>query len=124
MRNDVLIVEDDVLIATDLGTMISDLGVPRVRIAAHAAEALAMIADHAPAFALLDIGLDAGPSFEVADRLDALKIPYAFVTGYSADIVLANRFHGKPVIDKPFLPKEVEAVLRTDPEPAPPLEPD
>ncbi len=117
MPNDVLIVEDDALIAIDFGMMVTELGVPRVRTAAHAAEALAMIAEHPPDFALLDIGLDSGTSFEVADRLDALKIPYAFVTGYSADIALMSRFHGKPVLNKPFLRDELEAVLRAVPEP-------
>ncbi|MCO5132498.1 MAG: response regulator [Xanthobacteraceae bacterium] len=124
MPNDVLIVEDDALIAIDFGAMIAELGVAQVRIAAHAAEALAMIADRAPEFALLDIGLDAGTSFEVADRLDALRVPYAFVTGYSADLALASRFHGKPVISKPFLRADLEAVLRPGPEPTTPLAPD
>lgn len=118
MPNDVLIVEDDALIAMDLETLSTELGVSRVRIAARAADALAMIAEHAPEFALLDIGLDAGTSFEVADRLDTLRIPYAFVTGYPADIALANRFRDKPIVSKPFLREQLEAVLRGGPEPA------
>ena len=43
-----------------------------------------MIADRAPDFALLDVGLVREKSFAIAERLDALKIPFVFVTGYGA----------------------------------------
>jgi CheY-like chemotaxis protein len=118
MPNDVLIVEDDAIIAIDFEATILDLGVQQVRTAVHAADALAMIAERAPDFALLDVGLGNDTSFEVADRLDALKIPYAFVTGYRADVALASRFAGRPVLSKPCLREELEAVLRGSPEPA------
>lgn len=118
MPNDVLIVEDDAIIAIDFEATIMELGIARVRTAAHAADALAMIAERAPDFALLDVGLGNDTSFEVADRLDALKIPYAFVTGYRADAALARRFADKPVLSKPCLREELEAALRGSPEPA------
>jgi CheY-like chemotaxis protein len=118
MPNDVLIVEDDAIIAIDFEATIMELGIQSVRTAAHASEALAMIAERAPDFALLDVGLGDDTSFVVADRLDALKIPYAFVTGYRADVALASRFAGKPVLNKPCLREELEAALRGSPEPA------
>lgn len=118
MPNDVLIVEDDAIIAFDFEATIIELGIQQVRTAGYAADALAMIAERAPDFALLDVGLGDKTSFEVADRLDALKIPYAFVTGYRADVALASRFAGKPVLSKPCLREELEAVLRSSPEPA------
>ncbi|MGX9391047.1 response regulator [Nitrobacteraceae bacterium UC4446_H13] len=118
MPNDVLIVEDDAIIAIDFEATIMELGIQSVRTAAHASEALAMIAERAPDFALLDVGLGDDTSFVVADRLDALKIPYAFVTGYRADVALAARFAGKPVLNKPCLREELEAALRGSPEPA------
>ena len=37
---------------------------------------------------LLDIGLMREKSFAIAERLDALGIPFAFVTGYCADVEL------------------------------------
>lgn len=118
MPNDVLIVEDDAIIAIDFEATIMELGVQQVRTAIHAADALTMIAERAPDFALLDVGLGDDTSFEVADRLDTLKIPYAFVTGYRADVALASRFTGKPVLSKPCLREELEAALRGSPEPA------
>lgn len=112
MPNDVLIVEDDAIIAIDFEVMLMELGISHVRTAAHAAGALAMIAERAPDFALLNVRLGDDTSFEVADRLDALKIPCAFVTGYRTDVILASRFAGRPVLGKPFLREELEAVLR------------
>jgi CheY-like chemotaxis protein len=118
MLSDILVVEDDALIADDLEAMLLELGIARVRTAGHVAAALAMIAERAPDFALLNVDLGDDTGFKVADRLDALQVPYAFVTGYSASIARAGRFSGKPVLGKPFLREELEAVLRSSPEPA------
>lgn len=119
MPNDVLIVEDDIIIAIDFEATIMDLGIQNVRTATHTSEALAMIAGRAPDFALLDVGLGNNTSFEVADRLDELKIPYAFVTGYRADVTLMSRFAGRPILSKPCLREELEAALRGIPESRP-----
>ena len=82
---DVLIVEDDVIIAIDVEQTIAEFGVTSARTASNVAQALAMIAERTPDFALLDVGLSEDKSFAVANRLAALKIPFAFVTGYSGD---------------------------------------
>ena len=57
LPNDVLIVEDDPLIALDFEDTILGFGVKTVRTAGSVARALEMIADRAPDFALLDVGL-------------------------------------------------------------------
>ena len=59
-----------------------------VRTAANVAKALELIAYRPPEFALLDVSLIRGKSFAVAERLEALKSPFAFVTGYGADTLL------------------------------------
>ena len=90
MPDDVLIVEDDPIIALDFEDTILGFGVKTVRTAGSVAQALDMIADRAPDFALLDVGLIREKSFAVAERLEALKIPFAFVTGYGADAGIAG----------------------------------
>jgi CheY-like chemotaxis protein len=75
LPDDVLIVEDDAIIALDFEDTILGFGVKTVRTAASVAKALEMIADRAPDFALLDVGLVHEKSFAIAERLDALKIP-------------------------------------------------
>ena len=85
MAQDVLIVEDDPIIALDFEDTILGFGVKTVRTAANVARALDMIADRAPDFALLDVGLVREKSFAIAERLEALQVPFVFVTGYGAD---------------------------------------
>jgi CheY-like chemotaxis protein len=76
------------------------------------AKALDMIADHPPDFALLDVGLVHEKTFTLAERLDALKIPYVFVTGYGADVRLPAVLAGKPRLPKPCSSAALEAALR------------
>ena len=75
MPDDVLIVEDDPIIALDFEDTILGFGVKTVRTAANVARALALIADRPPEFALLDVGLIREKSFAVAERLEALEDP-------------------------------------------------
>jgi len=112
MPNDVLIVEDDPIIALDFEDTVLGFGVKTVRTAANVAKALDMIADRPPDFALLDIGLVREKSFAIAERLDALKIPFVFVTGYGADARLPAAFVDKPRLPKPYSTEALQAALR------------
>jgi CheY-like chemotaxis protein len=111
LPNDVLIVEDDPIIALDLEETILGFGVKAVRCAGSVAHALTMIAERAPDFALLDVGLVREKSFEVAARLAALKIPFVFVTGYGVDRV-DPIFGDRPRLPKPCTSEALLAVLR------------
>jgi CheY-like chemotaxis protein len=108
----VLIVEDDLIIALDFEDTVRGFGVKTVRTAANVAKALEMIADRAPQFALLDVGLVHEKSFAIAERLDALKIPFVFVTGYGADVGLPAEFADTPRLPKPFSVDELQALLK------------
>jgi CheY-like chemotaxis protein len=111
LPNDVLLVEDDPIIALDFEDTILALGVKTVRTAAGVARALQMIADRAPDFALLDVSLIREKSFAIAERLDALKIPFAFVTGYSSAARLPSAFASKPLLPKPYSTDALRALL-------------
>ena len=52
-------------------------------------------------------------SFAIAERLDALKIPFAFVTGYSADVKVPAAFAEWPRLPKPCGAEELLALLKT-----------
>jgi CheY-like chemotaxis protein len=112
LPNDVLIVEDDPIIALDFEDRILGFGVATVRTAANVARALEMIAERAPDFALLDVSLIHEKSFAIAERLDALKIPYIFVTGYDADVGVPVAFAGKPRLPKPCSSEALQGALR------------
>ena len=113
--DDVLIVEDDPIIALDFEETIQGFGVKTVRTAGSVVRALDMIADRAPDFALLDVGLVREKSFAVAAQLDALRIPFVFVTGYSADVRLPAEFADRPRLPKPFSTDALRAVLQRQP---------
>ncbi len=117
--NDVLIVEDDAIIALDLEDTIVGFGVKTVRTAGNVSRALQLIAERAPSFALLDIGLVKENSFAVAERLEALGIPFAFITGYGADAPLPAAFAQKPRLPKPCTASALEGAFGEAPQPAP-----
>jgi DNA-binding NtrC family response regulator len=111
MPSDVLIVEDDPIIALDFEDTILGFGVQRVRTAASVARALDMIAERAPDFALLDVGLVREKSFAIAERLEALQIPFVFVTGYGARNTFPAAFKHKPTLPKPYSTEALQALL-------------
>ncbi len=113
MPDDVLIVEDDPIIALDFEYTILGFGVKAVRAAANVAQALDLIADRAPDFALLDVGLIREKSFAIAARLDELRIPFVFITGYGADLRLAAAFADRPRLPKPYSTDALKAFLRS-----------
>jgi CheY-like chemotaxis protein len=112
LPDDVLVVEDDPIIALDFEDTILGFGVKLVRVAGSVRRALKIIEERAPDFALLDVGLVREKSFAVAERLDELGIPFAFVTGYGAEVKLPAEFEGKPRLPKPCPADALAAVLK------------
>jgi CheY-like chemotaxis protein len=113
MPGDVLIVEDDPIIALDFEDTILGFGVKAVRTAGNVARALDLIAEHPPDFALLDVGLTREKSFAIAERLEALEIPFVFITGYGADVRLPAVFADRPRLPKPYSTDALKALLRS-----------
>ena len=70
-----------------------------------------MIADRTPDVALLDVGLVREESFAIAGRLDELKIPFIFVTGYGVDVRLPAPLADKPRLPKPYSSDALKALL-------------
>jgi CheY-like chemotaxis protein len=117
LPDDVLIVEDDAIIALDFEDTVLGFGAKTVRIAASVTMALEMIADRAPDFALLDVGLVHEKSFAIAERLDALKIPFVFVTGYGSAGAFPAAFAHTPTLPKPCSTEALRALLKRRPRP-------
>ncbi|WP_439372275.1 response regulator [Bradyrhizobium sp. PMVTL-01] len=109
---DVLIVEDDPIIAIDFEDRLLGFGVKSVRTVGSVAQALSEIAARAPNFALLDVELIRETSFAIAERLVALKIPFVFVTGYGADARIPPELAGQPRLQKPCSSEALEAALQ------------
>jgi DNA-binding NtrC family response regulator len=112
MPNDVLIVEDDPLIALDFEDRLLGFGVKSVRATGSVAGALKLIAARAPDFALLDVALVREKSFAIAEKLEALAIPFVFITGYGSEVALPALFSKAPLLPKPCSSDALEAALR------------
>ncbi|MBR0715385.1 response regulator [Bradyrhizobium liaoningense] len=111
--SDVLIAEDDPIIAIDFEDRLLGFGVKHVRTVASVARALQEIERRAPDFALLDVELVREKSFAIAARLTAEQIPFVFVTGYGAEVSIPPQFAGIPRLQKPCPSDALEAALRT-----------
>lgn len=76
----VLIVEDELILGLDLLQIVRDLGFRPVGPIAGVAPAVAVVEGVSLAAAILDVMLDDGPSFVVADALDRARVLYVFLT--------------------------------------------
>ena len=112
MPDDVLIVEDDAIIALDFEDTILGFGVKTVRTASNVVRALELIADRAPDFALLDVSLASGKSFAVAERLQTMQIPFVFISGYGSKVVLPLALRDTPMLPKPCTTDLLQAALQ------------
>jgi CheY-like chemotaxis protein len=110
-----LVVEDNIIIALDAEEMLQELGAERVETAASVREALRLIQESTPNFALLDLNLGSESSLPVAERLRELNVPVIFATGYGDNHNLPPSLRGIPVIDKPFTLATLRAALASLP---------
>ena len=112
LPDDVLIVEDDPIIALGFEDTISGFGVKAVRSAGSVSRALKMIEERTPDFALLDVALVRETSFAIAERLDALGICFAFVTGHGAEVKIPPAFAQRARLPKPCAAEALLALLK------------
>jgi CheY-like chemotaxis protein len=110
-RRRILVVEDELLIALDLGSLLGALGYEVVGPVARAGQALALAGAERLDGAILDVHLRGGEqSYAVADRLIAAGVPVAFCTAYDEGSLDAA-YAGCPLLRKPFTEAEVSAVV-------------
>ncbi|WP_128290991.1 HWE histidine kinase domain-containing protein [Afifella aestuarii] len=102
LPTDVLVVEDNMIIALDTEQMLLSLGVGNVRTASGVRDALKEIERQAPEFALLDVNLGAETSLEIAERLAEMGVPFAFATGYGEQAALPAPFDVTHKVRKPY----------------------
>lgn len=101
MASKVLIVEDEVIVGLDLAMQLEDEGFECLGPARTAEEALTLIEKTAPDFTVLDVNLGGTTSAAVAERLEALRRPFVYVSGYAEEGVL-EKMPRAPLIQKPL----------------------
>jgi CheY-like chemotaxis protein len=107
----ILIVEDNQIIAAMMEAMVEDLGYWVVGPSRNLDDGLEHAKDDEVDFALLDYELGEGKTARpIVEVLRRREIPFAFTTGSDPREIRAA-FGDVPVISKPVLDAELEAVL-------------
>lgn len=110
---DILIIEDEPIIAMELSRIVVSMGHKVCGVAAREQEALALAIEKAPALVLADIQLKDGDSGISAVRniLTKLEMPVIFVTGFPERLLTGNTLEPAFVISKPFDPDMLRTVI-------------
>jgi CheY-like chemotaxis protein len=113
LKSDILIIEDEMVIALHVQAVVADMGHTVVGIAQSAVEAIAMTAADRPELILADINLGEGPSGidAVKDILERVNIPVIFVTAYPERLLTGERPEPTYLITKPFEPSVLVATI-------------
>lgn len=106
----VLVIEDESLVAELVVDIADDMGAQAVKVATHVEQALACIAERSWDLAILDHNLNGTPSWPVAEALKRRGIPYLVVSGYGGEI----RVDASTVLlAKPYNVADLVAAIRT-----------
>ena len=113
IATDVMIIEDEPLIAFDLEGLVESLGHKVLGIARTHGEALSLAKAKRPGLILADIQLADGSSGldAVNELLKAFEVPVIFITAYPERFLTGERPEPAFLIAKPFQPATVSAII-------------
>jgi CheY-like chemotaxis protein/DNA-directed RNA polymerase specialized sigma24 family protein len=113
LATDVLIIEDEPVIAADIEALVCELGHTVVDIAATRTEAVDAVARKTPGLVLADIQLADGSSGidAVKDILARYDVPVIFITAFPERLLTGERPEPTFLITKPFQPETVKAAI-------------
>ncbi|MBH0237262.1 response regulator [Methylobrevis albus] len=113
VATEVLIIEDEPIIAMDLESLVEGLGHTVIDIARTHKEALAAVAKRRPGLVLADIQLADGSSGldAVNDILANIEIPVIFITAYPERLLTGSKPEPAFLITKPFQTNTLRAVI-------------
>ena len=113
LATDVLIIEDEPVIAADIEALVRELGHEVVDIAATRKEAIDAAMRKRPGLVLADIQLADGSSGidAVKDILGRFDVPVIFITAFPERLLTGERPEPTFLITKPFQPETVKAAI-------------
>ena len=113
VATDVLIIEDEPIIAMDLEMLVEGLGHKVCHVARTHKEALAAVHKTRPGMILADIQLADGSSGleAVNEILASYQVPVIFITAYPERLLTGSRPEPTFLIAKPFQPDTVKATI-------------
>jgi len=112
-RAEVLIIEDEPIIAMDIETIVRDLGHSVTGVAVTRDEAVAQALAHRPGLVLADIQLadDSSGIDAVKDILAEFSVPVVFITAFPERLLTGERPEPTFLITKPFQRSTVKAAI-------------
>ncbi len=113
LRTNVLIIEDEPIIAADIEGLVEDLGHKVDNIAATQSEAVKAAAQKKPGIILADVQLADGSSGidAVSDILENYDVPVIFITAFPERLLTGDKPEPAYLISKPFRPENVKAAI-------------
>lgn len=113
LRANVMIIEDEAIIALHIKSIVEDLGHDVAGIARTRGEAVALAAKTQPELVLADISLADGSSGidAVKDILAVMDVPVIFITAFPERLLTGERPEPTYLITKPFEPETVTATI-------------
>jgi two-component SAPR family response regulator len=106
----ILIVEDEALIALDLQLCLEHAQAQVIGPFDTVSAAFKGLQVHNVDAALLDIRVHDGEVFPLADKLAALNIPFAFLSGFEP-AALPEPYRAFPILTKPFDSMRLQSIL-------------
>jgi DNA-directed RNA polymerase specialized sigma24 family protein len=113
VATDVLIIEDEPLIAMDLESVVTSIGHKVVHVARTHRDAVSAFHSKSPGLVLADIQLADGSSGldAVNEILGEINVPVIFITAYPENVLTGLRPEPTFLISKPFQHETVKAVI-------------
>ena len=113
IATDILIIEDEALIALDLENLVEGLGHRPIGIARTRSEAIALSRINRPGLILADIQLADGSSGleAVNDLLTLFEVPVIFITAYPERFLTGERPEPAFLVSKPYQQSTVSALI-------------
>jgi DNA-directed RNA polymerase specialized sigma24 family protein/CheY-like chemotaxis protein len=113
VATDILIIEDEPLIAMDLESLVTSIGHTVQSIARTRDEAVAAVRQRRPGLILADVQLADGSSGldAVKDILGDLNVPVVFITAYPEQVLTGQRPEPTFLIPKPFQHETVKMII-------------
>lgn len=110
---EILIIEDDPIIAMNNAQIVEDLGHKVVGVAARKDQAVELAARTAPSLVLADIKLERGDNgiAAVKEILEKIPVPVIFVTGHPEMLLTGEAVEPAFVITKPFDPDTLKTAI-------------
>lgn len=108
----VLVAEDEMIIAVDLCDTVEEAGFEVQGPYDTAQSAIDAVERRTPDLAILDINLEGGEVYPLAERLMAQNVPVIFHSGRVSPAEVFKRYPGALALAKPSPPDQIIATMR------------